>query len=288
MSEVGAIYARELVSQCGLKAPVDLNALAIELGLEVREEDSDSIEGALIRAKKQALGIIVVNKNILEVGRKRFTIAHEIGHFLIPNHGQAGVICNSEEIESYSPRIDPVEEEANQFAAELLIPYPLLDKKVAQVEPTMENIRWIANTFQASLTASAFRLIDLTDYPAAIVWSQDGRIKWFRKSADFTGFIRAGDTLDEGTVALRCFQGKAVTDDFNRIPADLWVELPSMRPDLTVLEHSIFMPRYQGVLSLLYFDEQIGELEPEALEELDPKEFTLERKRWPSRSKRRP
>ena len=36
MSEVGAIYARELVSQCGLKAPVDLNALAIELGLEVR------------------------------------------------------------------------------------------------------------------------------------------------------------------------------------------------------------------------------------------------------------
>jgi hypothetical protein len=37
----------------------------------------------------------VIRKSIREAGRKNFTLAHEIGHFLLPGHDQTELVCTS-------------------------------------------------------------------------------------------------------------------------------------------------------------------------------------------------
>jgi hypothetical protein len=52
---------------------------------------------------------------------------------------------------------------------------------------------------------------------------------------------------------------------------------------LRALEHSIRLPNYDAVLTLLWFQlrDSDDEDDPSNLEELDPEDFTLKRKRWP-------
>jgi Zn-dependent peptidase ImmA (M78 family) len=49
----------------------------------------DNLEGALVANEYKTEGVILIN-NSKEIGtkeRQRFTLGHEIGHFMIPHHG---------------------------------------------------------------------------------------------------------------------------------------------------------------------------------------------------------
>ena len=48
------------------------------------------------------------------------------------------------------------------------------------VEPTMASIRSVARVCGTSLTASAVRLMTLTSFRAAVVWSQNHRVLWHK------------------------------------------------------------------------------------------------------------
>ncbi len=61
-------------------APPDLKSLCKELGLRVQEVPAKGFDGALIRSLAGQKGIIAVKASLREASRKRFTIAHEIGH----------------------------------------------------------------------------------------------------------------------------------------------------------------------------------------------------------------
>lgn len=67
--------------------------------------------------------------------RKRFTIAHEIGHLLFNTH------CNKS-FHSYDFVSDPIETEANQFAAELLIPLASIKKDLVKPGVTVPELAW--------------------------------------------------------------------------------------------------------------------------------------------------
>ena len=71
-------FARALTERFGLIPPVNLHDLARRIGLEIREVDTEDLEGALIRVPGRARGIIAVRRGIQPVGRYRFTVAHEL------------------------------------------------------------------------------------------------------------------------------------------------------------------------------------------------------------------
>lgn|SRR6185437_1597921 len=87
--------------------PTDLVALCRSLGLRVREVPAKGFDGALIRSKAGQKGIVAVKTSIREVSRKRFTIAHEIGHFIIPYHRDLGTFCEERKIESFDKGAEP-------------------------------------------------------------------------------------------------------------------------------------------------------------------------------------
>lgn len=149
--------ASELLDECWDGAlPIDPVRIAKTLGVRVlNAELGDDISGALVK-KEGADPSILLNAEDSR-SRKRFTCAHEIGHF----------IRRSQEPEKYEyvdyrdPRSSTgtVEEEhfANSFAASLLMPRPAVEDLVGQGLPDFR----IAKQFGVSHEALKYRLDNL-------------------------------------------------------------------------------------------------------------------------------
>ncbi len=117
-------YAQQLRTELRLSGSVNLDNVSEHLGIAIFEEPLDA-DGFLIRKGKDAR--ILIDSGIDYETRKRFTIAHEIGHFFMPHHQAEVFRCLGRDIQSYkSNKI--LESEANEFAAELLLPTTELER----------------------------------------------------------------------------------------------------------------------------------------------------------------
>ena len=127
---VAETAALAVLERIGVAAPpVDVEAVANDLGLVVRFDLlPDGVSGMLLR--RNGLALVAVNAAHSE-HRQRFTIAHEIGHFML----HKGVYIDkttriNERISGTRSKsamgIDPDEVQANAFAAELLMPGDML------------------------------------------------------------------------------------------------------------------------------------------------------------------
>src|ERR1019366_1878904 len=64
--------------------PVEEFATAVNI-IEIRELEADGFEGALLTDANKQKGVILYKAGTRKE-RRRFTIAHELGHFLMPSH----------------------------------------------------------------------------------------------------------------------------------------------------------------------------------------------------------
>jgi len=270
-----------------MEAKQDLRALCRQLGLRVREVDSTGFEGALVRSREAQKGIIAVKRAVRETSRKRFTIAHEIGHFVIPHHRLLANVCESQTVERFDKGLDRPELEANEFAAELLLPNRVVRSRFNFREPSLADIRAVAREFETSLTATTYRYLDLTDLRCAMVWSEAPRVVWYHRSDAFPFYVPLPDLPARQSVAGRLFAGEAVTEGLHQVSPELWLDVRDAERVRLLLEDALFLPYYNAVLSLLWIAEmETGRAESdqdELLPELDPEEFTLGRKHWPTR-----
>jgi hypothetical protein len=275
-------YARALLDRLAIAGVPDVRHIASTLGIAVRERPLERCEGMLVRIKGTAKGVIAVKASIREESRKRFTVAHELGHLLLPGHDDYGV-CTSRVIETWAGEARDPEREANVFAAELLMPTTILQRQVGSDAPSLRLLDGIAATFGTSLTASGYRFASLTPYAVALVWSEGGRIRWAKRSDEFGGWIRLREKLDSRTFAADLLGGVDVPPGAHRVPADAWLERADA--DSFLIEESRLLPSYDAVLTLLWAKEIAGggAAEDELLEELNPSDFTSRRQRWPTR-----
>lgn len=131
--------------------PVDVEKVANKMGLEVVEFPfHDNISGLL----KKEEGVIGVNRNQHPL-RRRFTIAHELGHFLL-GHGMEST--QDEIVDGHFAKSDLREREANMFASILLMPK---DWVIKLVERDGLNIEKISTSFGVSKQAMTIRLLEL-------------------------------------------------------------------------------------------------------------------------------
>jgi hypothetical protein len=262
----------------------DVLDVAKALRLKVREEGLQGCEGVLIRPKGLSRGIIAIKKSIRSAGRKRFTIAHEIGHYVLPGHGEHGAICKPTDIENWTRGAKDIERQADDFAAELLIPAAVVASRLVKSLPSLAVIENIADECSASLAASAWRYCDLTGEHCAVVWSAQGKVEWAKRSADFPFFIAKGKFLEQDSYAYNCFKGEKVPSVPQSVPAEAWIESPNLVEGARVYEESRALPSYDSVLTLLWIKDRIQkrtDYDEEREEELDPSDFSVYRKRWP-------
>lgn len=158
-------HAEHLLEQCGVeRLPVDVLAIADWLSIKVisqRIPDS-SVSGYYLRRGQER--IIGVNANH-SLTRRRFTIAHELGHVLLLAHDDLHVDRTVKLRDSNSSQgVDRHEVEANQFAAELLMPFEMIQREVNERggidiydERQVSNL---ARSFGVSTQALLIRLSD--------------------------------------------------------------------------------------------------------------------------------
>ena len=279
----GRIYANALRTELRIGGRVDLLTVAKEFHLSIREADLSGCDGALLRSSKDSSGIIVVKSSIREIGRKRFTVAHEIGHRLL--HGVSAA-CTSSDIGNWSITAQAQEREADEFAAELLIPYKECSAFIRGRSPSIQTIESVAEEFDVSLSASAWRYCDVVDLPCAMVWSTDEVIKWSHKSDSFQFFLQRGVKVPQGSYAMAAYKGNKLAEHPESISAVEWIDGGRLLDGAEIWEQSLSLPSYNSVITLLWVKGKITKDEVEEdtlLEELDPEEFTLRRKRWPGK-----
>ena len=155
-----SLEGREIIRKHQKSAPVQVVPIADALGLSVyRATDwPDTTSGMIVRDAERGgtSGFaIYVNAKHSEV-RRRFTIAHEVAHFVLHRNLIGDGI--TEDALYRSGFSDTVEQEANGLAAEILMPKQLLREAVRE---GMRGIAQLATNFNVSQQAMEFRLINL-------------------------------------------------------------------------------------------------------------------------------
>ncbi len=98
--------------------PVKIGGLASELGLVVKKA---TLPGNISGSIKQEEGVYVIRVNSHDVrARQRFTIAHEVAHYLLHRHLIGDGIIDNALYRSSLP--SKIESEANELAAQILMP----------------------------------------------------------------------------------------------------------------------------------------------------------------------
>jgi Zn-dependent peptidase ImmA (M78 family) len=163
--------AKNLLKIYGTDLPIDVAGIAKAQGITIRmEELEDSVSGLLvIKANLVTLG---VNKSH-HPNRQRFTIAHELGHFLL--HGQdaqaqdAKVFVDDLPVvlfrnQTSSEGTQRQEIEANIFAAALLMPEDIIREQLT-LQPIDAfddvSVKHLATQFGVSVRAITIRLTKL-------------------------------------------------------------------------------------------------------------------------------
>lgn len=135
--------------------PVKVGALAKELGIDVRISTLKAGISGEIRLI-DAVVIIKVNRHDVKE-RQRFTIAHEIAHFLLHKDKISDGIID--DILYRSALSDELEQQANRLAADIIMPWALINKSLENisVEKVEEKIELVADLAEVSLTAMKIR-----------------------------------------------------------------------------------------------------------------------------------
>lgn len=152
----------QIVRRYRERVPVDIIGLIRELGIEYREEPMEA--GASGRIDFDGfLCTITVNANE-GPQRKRFTAAHELGHYLmhrdlIENRGHLDRLFGPPGLDNPEAPLSPRHEvQANQFAADLLMPGHVIRQRY---DLDQDNVRQLADLMRVSPAAMKIRLQSL-------------------------------------------------------------------------------------------------------------------------------
>ena len=169
--------------------PVPVEDLALEYTQQkfrdapiakVRGEALDGFEGMLAAHPKRDRWMILYNSAVSSEGRKRFTVAHEFGHYLLHRHQQEEFACGAGDIETSGEGKGSrdIEKEADDFATTLLMPLDDFRRQVGGQTVSFDLLGHCADRYGVSLTAAAIRWLEIAPQRAVLVASRDDHMLW--------------------------------------------------------------------------------------------------------------
>lgn len=239
-----------LLNWLGVESPEDLyiEAIAQACGATVRYEPLEGCEARLVGFGERA--IITVDEKASRA-RQRFSIAHELGHWMF-DRGKVAA-CGETQFSDWGQAT--AERRANKFAAELLLPKALFKKRAHFSDLNFKKIKNVSESFQTSLTATAIRLVELSPITVVLAsYGLEGR-KWFVSSHLAKNLTPVAKPRN-GTTAFHFMHyfPKVTDNDFtpnlSGVNLDHWFESSQDFQGHSVWEDSIHI-RHNNVLSLL-------------------------------------
>jgi Zn-dependent peptidase ImmA (M78 family) len=209
-----------------MEIPTPLPRVAAAVGIhEIIGQKTNGFEGVLITNAAKTIGSIAYNENS-RPERRRFTIAHELGHFLMPLHGanaqcakaDMGVLTSKDTNRAH-------EAEANRFAAALLMPRTLFLRDMRRLgEPEIEHVVTLADTYEVSKEAAVHRYTKLSDDPCAIIFSKNGSTGHVYRTSNFPFIsLRQDQPLPRQCMSAQGKYEAGRISDCCETNAELWI-----------------------------------------------------------------
>jgi hypothetical protein len=203
---------------------------------EVIGADLEDCEGALLPSSSgKRWGIYFSLKGSHR--RRRFTAAHEFGHYLLHRKKYPqGLRCDEAAVDGRNGI--EIEREANEFAATLLMPFDDFRLQIpAKDQPNFDHLSECATRYDVSLVAAILRWLRYTDRRSIIIVSRDGFMKWAWSSE---AALKSGRYFrtSGSPVAVPALSsvGRGEFNDETRLgvkqPAGMWFDEPAMELSL--------------------------------------------------------
>jgi len=242
--------AGRLLDQFMVSAPdeIDLDTIAWKAAkLSIEYGDLDTAEGRLVADEKG--GVIRVNDAIKSLGRRRFIIAHELGHYRL--HKAMSVSDTVWDLGNW--REGGKEADANVFAGELLMPERLLAPRIKHLSPSLRGMDDLAQEFRTSSLAATVQYLTYTGELCALVITRGQEVAWFRKSSSFQFFLKAQGRPDAYTAVGEILDGKGGdTGGMVPVPAGAWLDRFDRDGKENVYEDSRQIQKYGMIVTLLW------------------------------------
>jgi hypothetical protein len=255
----------------GIEIPIPLKRIAQSIGIvDIVGQTTSSFEGALVTTAAKGTGSIAYN-NASRIERRRFTIAHEIGHFLIPWHDVSAQCATADMgvLKSQDTRKNK-EAEANRFAAALLTPTSLFTRDIRHLgSPETEHILALATKYQVSKEMAARRYTELCDHVCAVIFSHRGAVRYFQKSRTCPFLdIGRGNPLPPGSLSAREYGQAGHLSEWTETSPEIWFGA-SRRITGKVIYEQFFEQQGGYRLTMLTIDDMSDENEPDEDQELE-------------------
>lgn len=184
----------------GVRKPdhIDLEAIACAKGAHVVYRKLDGCAARLVAAGDRAVISVAMDDNL---GRRRFSLGHELAHWM-QDAKRTSFKCSSTDIGPQNAEAKSIEADANSFASQLILPDYLVWPWVANRKPSLDLANAMGNDFQASLTASALKLLQRVKVPTAITCHDQRKLKWSKRSRDFSIDFYILNELHQDTIAF--------------------------------------------------------------------------------------
>jgi len=227
-----------------------LEELAFARGVIVIEGPLDGMEARLVRDGER--GLVRIKDHASGRGRKRFAVAHELGHWELHQDVSQVFACTSQDMVA-SYKDSPEEGQANHFAACLLMPSHLFLEHVQDQVLSFDILGETKEYFGTSLTATAIRFTELSDDYCAVVVAEEGRIRWWRGSAAFEArfWLPYGARLSRNTVAASLMGRERDRAGPEEVDIDAWSKRTPDEDSQVFIEESVYMKSYRQLMSLL-------------------------------------
>ena len=229
--------AETVLKKLGITEPQEIN-------LEVIAWDNDALIKVRPLSGCEARIVGNGNKGIISINaesgqpRQRFSAAHELGHWML--HRGESFMCRSEDIGNPQGNTSQKEREADNFAADLILPHYMLRQSVKQfAKMDFETVRDIADAYSTSLTATSIRLVEGNYFPAIVICHTLEKRKWFKRAKDVPSRWFPRDNLEIESYAFDIlYGGKTDAVRQRRSPASAWFDRGEAE-NYEVFEHTI-------------------------------------------------
>ncbi|ELO1026041.1 TPA: ImmA/IrrE family metallo-endopeptidase [Pseudomonas aeruginosa] len=145
---------RSTISKYQAQLPVAVGAIAKEFGIKVLKSTMPGSISGEIRETENGITIKVNRHDVKE--RQRFTIAHEIAHYLLHRDRLAGGI--TDDVLYRSRLSDELEWEANRLAADIIMPVNLIQQCLRENMTAKPDDRYKIAADKAEVSLAAIKI----------------------------------------------------------------------------------------------------------------------------------
>jgi Zn-dependent peptidase ImmA (M78 family) len=261
------LVTRILKLEPNLPIPIPIEDLCKQLDIsDIRPLDTEGFEGGLITDTERSEGVILVNTGS-HYFRRRFTIGHELAHFLIPTHmpdREGRFLCSREDMNLLSAketdRRARMEVEANRFSSLILIPPPALRRALGKSAPDLGTLVKLAGDFKVSKQAMSRAYSDYHEELIAVIGVKDSRVVWIAKNRMRFPFIQPGigDPVPKASLLHRDNHEANVPSAICECLPDHWINV-TRGTKAPGLYEQVYRQRDGYALLLLQLEEAVDE-----------------------------